>query len=89
VSCRVVVGRAVRFREIAVFGGSAHPGLAAVIPHYAYARSDKKTTPRVSIGGRLVADLLVTAGAPRGTAYRGRTGRSGLLGRTFHQAKVS
>src|SRR5579875_3626178 len=111
-------------REIAVFGGSAHPGLAmeiceqlgvrlrrfandclevqlqsncrerdvfliqplsapvqehlvelllmldaargaAVIPHYAYARSDKKAQPRVSIGGRLVADLLVTAGASR------------------------
>ena len=36
-----------------------------MIPHYAYARSDKKTMPRVSIGGRLVADLLVTAGANR------------------------
>jgi ribose-phosphate pyrophosphokinase len=36
-----------------------------VIPHYAYARSDKKDAPRISIGGRLVADLLVTAGANR------------------------
>jgi ribose-phosphate pyrophosphokinase len=36
-----------------------------VIPHYAYARSDKKSMPRVSIGGRLVADLLVTAGVSR------------------------
>jgi ribose-phosphate pyrophosphokinase len=36
-----------------------------VMPHYAYARSDKKDEPRVSIGGRLVADLLVAAGASR------------------------
>ncbi|MBN1315371.1 MAG: ribose-phosphate pyrophosphokinase [Anaerolineales bacterium] len=35
----------------------------AVIPYYSYARSDKKDAPRVSITGRLVADLLVTAGA--------------------------
>jgi ribose-phosphate pyrophosphokinase len=36
-----------------------------VLPHYAYARSDKKDAPRISIGGRLVADLLTTAGADR------------------------
>ena len=30
---------------------------------YSYARSDKKDAPRISIGGRLVADLLATAGA--------------------------
>jgi ribose-phosphate pyrophosphokinase len=35
------------------------------MPHYAYARSDKKDAPRISIGARLVADLLVTAGANR------------------------
>jgi ribose-phosphate pyrophosphokinase len=35
------------------------------MPHYAYARSDKKDEPRISIGGRLVADLLVAAGASR------------------------
>lgn len=35
----------------------------AVIPYYSYARSDKKDAPRVSIAARLVADLLVTAGA--------------------------
>jgi N-terminal domain of ribose phosphate pyrophosphokinase len=35
------------------------------MPHYAYARSDKKDAPRISIGVRLVADLLVTAGADR------------------------
>ncbi len=37
----------------------------AVIPYYAYARSDKKDAPRISIAGRLVADLLTTAGASR------------------------
>jgi ribose-phosphate pyrophosphokinase len=35
------------------------------MPHYAYARSDKKDEPRISICGRLVADLLVTAGVNR------------------------
>lgn len=35
----------------------------AVIPYYSYARSDKKDAPRISITGRLIADLLVTAGA--------------------------
>jgi ribose-phosphate pyrophosphokinase len=45
--------------------GASAARVTAVIPHYAYARSDKKDMPRVSIGGRLVADLLVTAGANR------------------------
>ena len=35
----------------------------AVVPYYAYARSDKKDEPRISVTGRLVADLLRTAGA--------------------------
>ena len=35
----------------------------AVIPYFSYARSDKKDEPRISITGRLVADLLRTAGA--------------------------
>jgi ribose-phosphate pyrophosphokinase len=39
--------------------------VTAVIPHYAYARSDKKDAPRISIGARLVADLIVAAGASR------------------------
>ena len=45
--------------------GASAARVTAVIPHYAYARSDKKNMPRVSFGGRLVADLLVTAGASR------------------------
>ncbi|MGJ3239291.1 MAG: ribose-phosphate diphosphokinase [Anaerolineae bacterium] len=35
----------------------------AVIPYYSYGRSDKKDAPRISITARLVADMLVTAGA--------------------------
>src|SRR5947207_9507009 len=45
--------------------GASAARITAVIPHYAYARSDKKDRPRISIGGRLVADLLATAGASR------------------------
>lgn len=39
--------------------------ITAVIPYYSYARSDKKDAPRISITGRLMADLLHTAGANR------------------------
>lgn len=35
----------------------------AVIPYFSFARSDKKDAPRISITARLIADLLVTAGA--------------------------
>jgi ribose-phosphate pyrophosphokinase len=45
--------------------GASSARTTVVMPHYAYARSDKKDAPRISIGGRLVADLLVTAGANR------------------------
>jgi ribose-phosphate pyrophosphokinase len=45
--------------------GASAARVTAVIPHYAYARSDKKDKPRISIGARLVADLLVTAGVNR------------------------
>jgi ribose-phosphate pyrophosphokinase len=45
--------------------GASAARVTAVMSHYAYARSDKKDEPRISIGGRLVADLLVTAGVDR------------------------
>jgi ribose-phosphate pyrophosphokinase len=45
--------------------GASAARTTVVMPHYAYARSDKKDAPRISIGARLVADLLVTAGANR------------------------
>src|SRR5439155_26782813 len=45
--------------------GASAARTTVVMPHFAYARSDKKDEPRISIGGRLVADLLVAAGASR------------------------
>ncbi|MFP6625789.1 MAG: ribose-phosphate pyrophosphokinase [Deltaproteobacteria bacterium] len=39
--------------------------VTAVIPYYGYARQDRKVAPRVPISAKLVADLLVTAGASR------------------------
>jgi ribose-phosphate pyrophosphokinase len=45
--------------------GASAAQITAVMPHYAYARSDKKDASRISLGGRLVADLLVTAGVSR------------------------
>src|SRR5437870_6133293 len=45
--------------------GASAARTTVVMPHYAYARSDKKDAPRISIAGRLVADLLATAGTNR------------------------
>ena len=56
--------------------GASAARTTAVIPYYSYARSDKKDAPRISIAGRLVADLLVTAGANR------------VLTMTLHAAQV-
>lgn len=50
--------------------------VTAVIPYYAYARSDKKDAPRISITARLVADLIQAAGADR------------VLTMTLHSAQV-
>ena len=56
--------------------GASAARTTVVMPHYAYARSDKKEEARISIGGRLVADLLATAGANR------------LLAVTLHSPQV-
>src|SRR3954465_2706908 len=56
--------------------GASARRIPVVMPHYAYARSDKKDAPRISIGGRLVADLLATAGANR------------ILAMTLHSPQV-
>jgi ribose-phosphate pyrophosphokinase len=45
--------------------GASAAHITAVIPHFAYARSDKKDQPRISIGARLVADMIAAAGATR------------------------
>ena len=52
--------------------GASAARITAVIPHYAYARSDKKDAPRISIAAR----LLATAGANR------------VLTMTLHAAQV-
>jgi ribose-phosphate pyrophosphokinase len=56
--------------------GASAARITVVMPHYSYARSDKKDAPRISIGGRLVADLIATAGADR------------LLAMTLHSPQV-
>ena len=42
--------------------------ITAVIPYYGYARADRKTAGRESITAKLVANLIVEAGANRGLA---------------------
>ncbi len=37
----------------------------AVLPYYGYSRQDRKDRPRVAIGSKLIANLLVAAGADR------------------------
>ncbi len=37
----------------------------AVIPYYGFARQDRKDRPRVAIGSKLIANMLVAAGADR------------------------
>ncbi len=39
--------------------------ITAVIPHFGYARQDRKASPRTPISAKLVADLLTVAGATR------------------------
>ena len=43
---------------------SAHY-ITAVVPYFGWARQDRKDKPRVSIGAKLIADLLSTAGITR------------------------
>lgn len=39
--------------------------IVAVMPYFGYARQDRKDQPRVSIGAKLVADMLTAAGVDR------------------------
>jgi ribose-phosphate pyrophosphokinase len=50
--------------------------VTAVIPYYAYGRSDKKDAPRISITAKLLAQLIETAGADR------------VLAMTLHSAQI-
>ncbi len=55
--------------ELLIMIDAAHRASAgritAVVPYYAYGRSDKKDQPRVPITARLIANMLETAGADR------------------------
>lgn len=50
---------------IDAFSRSSARRITAVMPYFAYARSDKKDQPRIAIAAKLVANLLTTAGADR------------------------
>lgn len=39
--------------------------ITAVVPHYGYARQDRKSAPRTPITAKLIADMLTVAGASR------------------------
>lgn len=39
--------------------------ITAVIPYFGYARQDRKDKPRVAIGAKLIANILIAAGADR------------------------
>jgi len=48
----------------AAFRASAYK-VVAVIPYFGYARQDRKDKPRVAIGAKLIANMLVAAGVSR------------------------
>ncbi len=50
--------------------------ITAVIPYFGYGRQDRKDQPRVAIGAKLAANIIVTAGADR------------VLGIDFHQHQI-
>ena len=50
--------------------------ITVVMPYYGYSRQDRKDQPRVAIGAKLVANMIVSAGADR------------LLGIDFHQHQL-
>ena len=50
--------------------------VTAVVPYFGYSRQDRKDQPRVAIGAKLTANLIVTAGADR------------VLGVDFHQHQI-
>jgi len=50
--------------------------VTCVMPYYGYSRQDRKDQPRVAIGAKLVANVIMTAGADR------------LLGVDFHQHQL-
>jgi ribose-phosphate pyrophosphokinase len=53
------------FVMLDAFRRASAESITVVIPHFGYARQDKKSASREPISARLVADLLTTAGATR------------------------
>lgn len=53
------------FIMIDAFKRASASRITAVIPYYAYGRTDKKDQPRVPITARLIADCITVAGAHR------------------------
>lgn len=50
---------------IDAFKRSSAASIVVVIPHFGYARQDRKSRPRTPISAKLVADVLTAAGATR------------------------
>jgi len=50
--------------------------VTAVVPYFGYGRQDRKDQPRVAIGAKLMANLMVAAGANR------------VIGMDFHQHQI-
>src|SRR5919204_4029826 len=50
--------------------------ITVVMPYYGYSRQDRKDQPRVAIGAKLLANMIVSAGAHR------------VLGLDFHQHQL-
>ena len=50
--------------------------ITVVMPYYGYSRQDRKDQPRVAIGAKLMANMIMSAGADR------------LLGIDFHQHQL-
>jgi ribose-phosphate pyrophosphokinase len=50
--------------------------ITCVMPYYGYSRQDRKDQPRVAIGAKLLANMIVTAGADR------------VVGLDFHQHQL-
>ena len=62
----VNIGETVRGVDVYIVQSTCAPGrINAVIPYYGYARQDRKAKARDPITAKLVADLIVAAGADR------------------------